>query len=110
MSRTRFRMNPHSMVWSCQRVGDCRGHRQKLPPKVLYKKVFFKNGVQASDLNFIKTETLKKVFSCEFFEVFKNIYFEQHLQTAGSVGTARNPTDIPYLPLFSMYCNPLRQK
>ena len=55
----------------------------------------------------MKTETLAKVFPCKFFGIFKNIYFEEHLQTAGS---ARNPTDIPYLSLFSMYCNPLGQK
>ena len=33
--------------------------------------------------NFIKKETLLQVFS-EFFENFKNTYFEEHLLTAAS--------------------------
>ena len=40
--------------------------------------VFCKKGVQAC--NFIKKETLAQVFSCEFCEIFKNIYFIEHLR------------------------------
>ena len=32
--------------------------------------------------NFI-TKWLQQIFSCEYCEVLKNIYFEEHLQTAG---------------------------
>ena len=35
--------------------------------------------------NFIKIETVAQVFSCEYGKIFKNIYFEIHLQTAASV-------------------------
>ena len=34
--------------------------------------------------NFIKKEALTQVFSCEFCEIFKSTYFEEHLQTAAS--------------------------
>ena len=33
--------------------------------------------------NFIKKETLTLGFPCEFCEIFKNTYFEEHLRTAG---------------------------
>ena len=36
--------------------------------------------------NFIK-KTLTQVFSCEYCEIFKNTYFEEHLRTAASIGT-----------------------
>ena len=32
--------------------------------------------------NFIKKETPTQVFSCEFYQNFKNTYFEEHLPTA----------------------------
>ena len=31
--------------------------------------------------NFIKKETLAQVFSCEFYEIFKSIFFTEHLRT-----------------------------
>ena len=34
--------------------------------------------------NFIKKETLVQVFSCEFFEIFKNIFFMEHLRATAS--------------------------
>ena len=30
--------------------------------------------------NFIKKETLAQVFSCEFCEIFQNIFFTEHLR------------------------------
>ena len=45
----------------------------------LFNKV---KGLQAR--NFIKKETPAQVISCEYCEVFKNTYFEEHLQTAVS--------------------------
>ena len=30
--------------------------------------------------NFIKKETLAQVFSCEFFEIYKNTFFTEHLR------------------------------
>ena len=35
--------------------------------------------LQASGCNFIKKETLAQVFSCEFCEISKNIFFTEHL-------------------------------
>ena len=37
------------------------------------------------DCNFIKKEPLAQVFSCEFCEMFKNIFFTEHLRTTASV-------------------------
>ena len=34
--------------------------------------------------NFIKKETLAQVFSCKFYEIFKNIFFTEHLQATAS--------------------------
>ena len=34
--------------------------------------------------NFIKKETLVQVFSCEFSEIFKNIFFTERLWTTNS--------------------------
>ena len=34
--------------------------------------------------NFIKKETLAQVFSCEFREIFKNIFFIEHLRETTS--------------------------
>ena len=34
--------------------------------------------------NFIKKETLAQVFSCEFYEIFKNTFFTENLRTTAS--------------------------
>ena len=34
--------------------------------------------------NFIKKETLAQVFSCEFFEIYKNTFFTEHLRPTAS--------------------------
>ena len=52
--------------------------------KHLYQSLFF-NKVACVASNFIKKETRSQVFSCEFCEIFKKTYFEEHLQTATSV-------------------------
>ena len=36
-------------------------------------------------MNFIETEILAKVFSCEFCEILKNTFFTKHRQTTASV-------------------------
>ena len=41
----------------------------------------FKNVAALQVVNFIKK---RQVFSCEYCEIFKNIYFEKHLRTAAS--------------------------
>ena len=35
--------------------------------------------------NFIKKETLAQVFFCEFCEIFKNIFFTEHLRTTAPI-------------------------
>ena len=61
---------------------------EKQPPKgsfnngVLKKFPIFTCGLQAC--NFVK-ETPAQVFSCEYCEIFKNTYFEEHLWTAASI-------------------------
>ena len=46
-------------------------------------RVFF-NKVTCSACNFIKKETLAKVFSCDIFKNFKNTFFTEHLSTTAS--------------------------
>ena len=59
----------------------CEVERQ--PPEVFYKKK------RPQACNFIETETLVQVFSCEFCEIFKNIFLTEHLWT--TVSSAWNP-------------------
>ena len=35
--------------------------------------------------NFIKKETSTQMFSCEFFEMFRNTFFTEHLRMSASV-------------------------
>ena len=56
---------------------------QKFTGKHLCQSFFF-NKVAGQANNFIKKETLAKVFSCEFCEILKNNFFEEHLWTAAS--------------------------
>ena len=39
-------------------------------------------------------ETPTQVFSCEYCEIFKNTYFEEHLQTAASKGSIKNNSSV----------------
>ena len=34
--------------------------------------------------NFIKKDTPAQVFSCEFYKIFKNIFFTEHLRATAS--------------------------
>ena len=64
---------------------------QKQPPEVFCKKrcscakISFLIKLQASVCIFIKKETLAQVFSCAFWEIFKNTCFTEHLWTASGV-------------------------
>ena len=42
----------------------------------------FSNVTDLKACNFIKKENPTPVFSCEYCDIFKNSYFEQHLETA----------------------------
>ena len=41
--------------------------------------------LEAYTCNFIKKETLAQAFSCEFCEIYKNIFFTEHLPVTVSV-------------------------
>ena len=47
-------------------------------------KVSFLIKLQAWTCNFIKKEALAQAFSCEFCDIFKNIFFTEHLWTTAS--------------------------
>ena len=42
--------------------------------------IYKKAGYKPQACNFIKKESLTKVFSCEFCKIFENIIFTEHLQ------------------------------
>ena len=44
----------------------------------------FKLSCRVEACKFSTKETWAQVFSCEFYEIFKNIYFTQHLQATVS--------------------------
>ena len=46
--------------------------------------------ITRENCNFIKKETLTKVFSCEFCKTFKNTFFIEHLRTAASETVTEN--------------------
>ena len=51
-------------------------HRKTPVLESLFKKLqTFRSGT------LLKRDFIKKVFSCEYCEIFKNTYFEEHLQT-----------------------------
>ena len=52
--------------------------------KVSCGRVSFLIKLQACACNFVKTETLAQVFSCEFCEISKNTFFTEQLQTTTS--------------------------
>lgn len=56
---------------------------EKLSGKLLYQSFVF-NKVADRSLQPFKKGTLAQVCSGEFSEIFKNIYFEEHPQTAAS--------------------------
>ena len=49
------------------------------------KKVFLEISQNSRACNFIKTETLTQVFSCEFSEIFKNTFFTEHVWATDSI-------------------------
>ena len=55
----------------------------KFTGKHLRQSLFF-NKV-AGPCSFIEQETLAQIFSCEFYEISKNIFFTEHLWTTASV-------------------------
>ena len=76
-----------------RRVSSYQRVIQKLPLEVFYKKrccwkfrkIHTKTPVPVSlACNFFKKETLAQVFSCEFCEIFKNIFFTEHLRVTAS--------------------------
>ena len=48
-------------------------------------RVSFLIKLQAKTCNFIKKETLEHVFYCEFWDIFKNTFFAEHLWITASV-------------------------
>ena len=63
-------------------------HRKTLVLESLFNKVA---GLKAC--NMINKETPTYVFSCAYFEICKNIYFEKHLGTAASKTWSRKVLD-----------------
>ena len=58
----------------------------KFRGKHLRQSFFFNKvaGLRPQACNFIKKEALTLVFSCEFCEISKNIFFTEHLRTTAS--------------------------
>ena len=51
----------------------------KFKGKHLWQSLFF-NKVAGEVCDYIKKETLAQVFSCEYFQIFKNAFFMKHLR------------------------------
>ena len=59
--------------------------------------------LQAEACNFIKKETVAQVFSCEFYKIFKNTFFTEHLWTAGFASSERLLLNHPVSVSFCYY-------
>ena len=51
----------------------------------MYRSLFFDKNAGLRPATLLKKETLAQVFSCEFFETFKNIFFDRTPLMAASV-------------------------
>ena len=58
----------------------------KFTGKYLRQSLFFNKvaGLRPEACNFIKKETLAQASSCEFCEIFKNIFFTEHVRATAS--------------------------
>ena len=68
---------------------DTGAYLEKQPPEVFYKKKLFwkvsqySQGITCNQA--CKKKNSAEMFSCEYCEIVKNIYFEQYLRMAASV-------------------------
>ena len=61
--------------------------------------------MQAETWNFIKIEALGQVFSCEFWEIFKNTFFTRHLRsTAIAFFVCYRQTSVFFLCFIDLRC------
>ena len=51
---------------------------------VLYTKMFLKILQNSQENTCTKNETVAQVFSCEFYGIFKNTFFKEHLRKTAS--------------------------
>ena len=56
----------------------------------MLKSLYYRVAELALGLQLYYKETSIRVFSCEIFEIFKNTYFEEHLQTTASTDCTRD--------------------
>ena len=77
----------------------------KFTRKHLCQSLFF-NKVADEACNFIKKETLAQVFSCEFCEIFENIFFTEHLRTTAPGCKTNYSSEKWKNDKISVYCFP----
>ena len=58
---------------------------QNSQEKICTRVIFLNKVAGLQACNFIKKEALAQVLSYEFFEIFKNTFFTEHLWTAASI-------------------------
>ena len=57
--------------------------------------------------SFIKKETETQVFSCEYGEIFKKTFFEEHLQTTAPKHRNSYLSRLIYIPGLTIICSNL---
>ena len=106
----------------CQQVFELMFQEQPEAPTVgvLNKKVFLKISQNSQKnacarvclliscrpqaCNFIRKETLAQVFSCEFCEICKSIFFTEDLRTTASERLWMVPSDLNYCRAYPKNC------
>ena len=63
-------------------------------------RVSFLIKLQVEACNFIKKQTLAPVFSCEFYQIFKNNFFTEHLSTTASESELTSNTQEKHDAIF----------
>ena len=96
MSFQSFRSNPPGVF--CKK--DILKNSVKFTGKHLCQSLFFNEAIFFN--NFIKKETMAQMFSCEFYGIFKNIFFIEHLQWLF--------LKLQYIPIYLQICLLLQNK
>ena len=62
-----------------------KGNLQVFEFRSIHWRCSVRKGVLRKSCNFIKTETLVQVFSCEFCKISNNTFFTEHVWTTASM-------------------------
>ena len=89
--------------WTLKSLSSKKKSPEKQPPEMFCSKIRLRPATLLKKrlwqtCNFIKKEALAKVFSCEFWEISKNTFSAEHLQTTASFSTKISEVGVRQCP------------